>query len=48
MYGPESGGKTTMLLRVIAEAQKAGGLCAFIDAEHAFDPKWARTNGVTH
>jgi recombination protein RecA len=46
MYGPESGGKTTMLLRVIAEAQKAGGLCAFIDAEHAFDPKWARLNGV--
>jgi recombination protein RecA len=46
MYGPESGGKTTMLLRVIAEAQKAGGFCAFIDAEHAFDPKWARTNGV--
>jgi recombination protein RecA len=45
-FGPESGGKTTLLLRIIAAAQAAGELCAFIDAEHAFDPSWARKNGV--
>ena len=38
IYGPESSGKTTLTLQVIAEAQKAGGTCAFIDAEHALDP----------
>src|SRR6478609_2371912 len=38
IYGPESSGKTTLALQVIAEAQKAGGACAFIDAEHALDP----------
>ena len=38
IYGPESSGKTTLTLQVIAEAQKAGGSCAFIDAEHALDP----------
>jgi recombination protein RecA len=46
IYGPESGGKTTLLLRAIAEAQKAGGLAAFIDAEHAFSPNWAVKNEV--
>jgi recombination protein RecA len=46
IYGPESGGKTTMALHIIAEAQKAGGLAAFIDAEHALDPSYARKLGV--
>jgi recombination protein RecA len=46
IYGPESGGKTTMTLHVIAEAQKLGGLAAFIDAEHALDPVYARKLGV--
>jgi len=41
IYGPESSGKTTLTLQVIAEAQKAGGTCAFIDAEHALDPIYA-------
>src|ERR1700752_3086424 len=45
-YGPESGGKTTMTLHVIAEAQKLGGIAAFIDAEHALDPIYARKLGV--
>ena len=42
IYGPESSGKTTLTLHVLAEAQKAGGVCAFIDAEHALDPGYAR------
>jgi recombination protein RecA len=46
IYGPESSGKTTLALHVIAEAQKAGGTCAFIDAEHALDPVYARKLGV--
>ena len=46
IYGPESSGKTTLTLHVIAEAQKSGGYCAFIDAEHAFDPNYARKLGV--
>src|SRR5271165_3171368 len=46
IYGPESGGKTTMTLHVIAEAQKLGGAAAFIDAEHALDPIYARKLGV--
>jgi recombination protein RecA len=46
VYGPESGGKTTMTLHVIAEAQKLGGTAAFIDAEHALDPIYARKLGV--
>src|ERR1700720_1567485 len=46
IYGPESGGKTTLTLHVIAEAQKAGGIAAFIDAEHALDPTYARKLGV--
>src|ERR1700757_4665026 len=46
IYGPESGGKTTMTLHVIAEAQKLGGQAAFIDAEHALDPSYARKLGV--
>jgi recombination protein RecA len=46
VYGPESGGKTTLTLHVIAEAQKMGGLAAFIDAEHALDPSYARKLGV--
>jgi recombination protein RecA len=46
IYGPESSGKTTLTLHVIAEAQKAGGTCAFIDAEHALDPGYARKLGV--
>ncbi len=47
IYGPESSGKTTMTLHVIAEAQKKGGICAFIDAEHALDPVYARKLGVS-
>jgi recombination protein RecA len=46
VYGPESGGKTTLTLHVIAEAQKMGGQAAFIDAEHALDPNYARKLGV--
>lgn len=46
IYGPESSGKTTMALHVIAEAQKLGGNCAFVDAEHALDPIYARKLGV--
>ncbi|MDP9424852.1 MAG: recombinase RecA [Actinomycetota bacterium] len=46
IYGPESSGKTTLALHVIAEAQKAGGLAAFIDAEHALDPTYAEAIGV--
>ncbi len=46
IYGPESSGKTTLMLHVIANAQKAGGLAAFIDAEHALDPAYARKLGV--
>src|ERR1700741_3565243 len=46
IYGPESSGKTTLALHCIAEAQKSGGICAFIDAEHALDPVYARKLGV--
>jgi recombination protein RecA len=46
IYGPESSGKTTLALHAIAEAQKRGGTCAFIDAEHALDPAYARKLGV--
>ena len=46
IYGPESSGKTTLTLHVIAEAQKKGGTCAFIDAEHALDPAYAKKLGV--
>ncbi|MBI1779359.1 MAG: recombinase RecA [Proteobacteria bacterium] len=46
IYGPESSGKTTLALHVIAEAQKAGGICAFVDAEHALDPGYAKKLGV--
>ena len=46
IYGPESSGKTTMTLQAIAQCQKAGGTCAFIDAEHALDPQYARKLGV--
>jgi recombination protein RecA len=46
IYGPESSGKTTLTLQVIAEAQKAGGTCAFVDAEHALDPTYAKKLGV--
>ncbi len=46
IYGPESSGKTTLALHVVAEAQKTGGICAFIDAEHALDPVYARKLGV--
>ena len=46
IYGPESSGKTTLALHVVAEAQKAGGACAFIDAEHALDPVYAKKLGV--
>jgi recombination protein RecA len=46
IYGPESSGKTTLTLHVIAEAQKLGGVCAFVDAEHALDPIYARKLGV--
>lgn len=47
IYGPESSGKTTLCLNLIAQTQKTGGIAAFIDAEHAFDPTWARILGVT-
>ncbi len=46
IFGPESSGKTTLALHVIAEAQKKGGVCAFVDAEHALDPEYARKIGV--
>jgi recombination protein RecA len=46
VYGPESSGKTTLALHVIAQAQKTGGIAAFIDAEHAFDPTWGKKLGV--
>jgi recombination protein RecA len=46
VFGPESSGKTTLTLHIIAEAQKAGGSAAFIDVEHAFDPSWAKRLGV--
>src|SRR5680860_24692 len=46
IYGPESSGKTTLALHVVAEAQKKGGICAFIDAEHALDPEYSKRLGV--
>lgn len=46
IYGPESSGKTTLTLHIVAEAQKAGGTCAFVDAEHALDPAYAKKIGV--
>ena len=46
IYGPESSGKTTLALQVVAEAQKTGGICGFIDAEHALDPVYAKKLGV--
>src|SRR5881392_3640189 len=46
IYGPESSGKTTLALHAIAEAQRAGGICAFIDAEHALDVNYAKVIGV--
>lgn len=46
IFGPESSGKTTLALHVIAEAQKLGGVCAFVDAEHAMDPEYAKSIGV--
>ena len=46
IYGPESSGKTTLALQVVAESQKKGGICAFVDAEHALDPVYARKLGV--
>src|SRR5262249_10356367 len=46
IYGPESSGKTTLTLHIIAEAQKRGGICAFVDAEHALDVQYARKLGV--
>ena len=46
VFGPESSGKTTLVYHVIAEAQRRGGICAFIDAEHAMDPTYAKRIGV--
>ncbi|MGZ4251466.1 MAG: recombinase RecA, partial [Solirubrobacteraceae bacterium] len=46
IFGPESSGKTTLVYHLIAEAQKLGGVCAFVDAEHAMDPLYARQIGV--
>ncbi|MEK7120881.1 MAG: ATPase domain-containing protein, partial [Patescibacteria group bacterium] len=46
IFGPESSGKTTLALHAIAEAQKLGGICAFVDAEHAMDPEYTRKLGV--
>ena len=46
IYGPESSGKTTLTLQIIAQCQKEGGVCAFIDAEHALDPQYAEKLGV--
>ena len=48
IFGPESSGKTTLVYHVIAEAQRRGGICAFIDAEHAMDPHYAKNIGVEH
>ena len=48
MYGPESSGKTTVALQVVAQAQKLGGTAAFIDAEHALDPIYAKALGRQH
>ena len=47
IYGPESSGKTTLTLHAIANAQRAGGIAAFIDAEHALDPEYARSSAST-
>ena len=47
IYGPESSGKTTIALHIIAEAQKMGGMCVFIDAEHALDPVYAEKLGIS-
>ncbi|HHS94521.1 MAG TPA: DNA recombination/repair protein RecA, partial [Rhodobacterales bacterium] len=46
IYGPESSGKTTLTLHCVAEEQKKGGVCAFVDAEHALDPQYARKLGI--
>ncbi|MEE9295588.1 MAG: DNA recombination/repair protein RecA, partial [Phycisphaerae bacterium] len=46
LYGPESSGKTTLALQVIASAQQDDGVCAFVDVEHALDPSWAKRCGV--
>jgi recombination protein RecA len=46
IFGPESSGKTTLALHIVAEAQKSGGICAYIDAEHAMDPDYAGKLGV--
>src|ERR1700748_3763015 len=46
VFGPESSGKTTLVYHVIAEAQRRGGICAFIDAEHSMDPAYAKRIGV--
>src|SRR3970282_2023149 len=46
LYGPETSGKTTLALHIVANAQKTGGLCAFVDAEHALDPEYAKKIGV--
>src|SRR5271163_144131 len=46
IFGPESSGKSTLALHVVAEAQRNGGICAYIDAEHAMDPSWAKKLGV--
>src|SRR5579862_6146741 len=46
LYGPESSGKSTLAMHVVAEAQRMGGICAYIDAEHAMDPVYARAIGV--
>ncbi|MGH9068711.1 MAG: ATPase domain-containing protein, partial [Acidimicrobiales bacterium] len=46
LYGPESSGKSTLAMHVVAEAQRNGGICAYIDAEHAMDPVYARAIGV--
>src|SRR5665213_4518342 len=46
IFGPESSGKTTLALHIVAEAQKKGGICAYIDAEHAMDPEYAKKLGV--
>ena len=48
VYGPESSGKTTLMLSVIANAQRAGGLAAFVDVEHALDPAYAKRIGVSY
>ncbi|MGH8920731.1 MAG: recombinase RecA, partial [Actinomycetes bacterium] len=46
LYGPESSGKSTLAMHVVAEAQRNGGICAYVDAEHAMDPVYARAIGV--